>query len=202
MVALHKQTTINTRQHSTEFEYLAESFLKNRRALVFQKGIVSSFFGPQRKSFLLKTILYQLIAVIFMLLTASACQTGTPELQDGYYTAEAASFDSQGWKEFMTIYVNQDKIVTIEYNAKNASGFIRSWDMNNMRRMNAKTGTYHNKYARIYATALLSRQNPALISAAPGAAKPLKSFVLLAEASIAQAKKGDKTVSFVDLSYD
>ena len=135
-------------------------------------------------------------------LTAAAlggCSSNTPTLKDGYYSAEAAAFDSQGWKEYISIYVNEDKIVTAEYNAKNASGFLRSWDMDNMRRINAETGVYPNKYARAYTEALLNRQNPAHINAMPGAGRALKSFQLLAEAAIARARGGDKTVAVVEL---
>lgn len=134
--------------------------------------------------------------VLALVVGCSADSTG---LKEGYYTAEAASFDSQGWKRFMTIYVNQDRIVTVEYNAKNASGFLRSWDMDNMRRMNAETGTYPNKYARAYAVSLINRQDPALIDAVPGAAGHLEPFQLLAQAAVEQARKGDKSVAFVQL---
>ena len=202
MVTLQKQTVMNAKQHSTGLECLTVIFPNNRDSSVLQQDITHALLCPYHKSLILKVIFCQIFMLVFMLLSGSGCLADVPQLRDGYYTAEAASFDSQGWKEFMTIYVNQAKIVTIEYNAKNASGFIRSWDMNNMRLMNAETGTYHNKYARIYATALLSRQNPALVNAVPGAAKPCESFVLLAEAAIAQARKGDKTVSFVELPYD
>lgn len=119
--------------------------------------------------------------------------------QEGYYTAEATSFDSLGWKRFISIYVNQDRIVTVEYNAKNASGFLRSWDMDNMRLINSESGTYPNKYIRSYAGDLLNRQDPALVDPVPGAVKYLKSFQLLAEAAIGRARKGDKNVAFVEL---
>lgn len=137
--------------------------------------------------------------LLLALALTGGCSSETSGLQEGYYTAEAVAYDSRGWKRYMTIYVNQDKIVTVEYNAKNASGFIRSWDMDNMRRMNAESGTYPNKYARAYAVALLNRQDPALIDAVPGAANHLESFQLLAEAALERARKGDKTVIFVQL---
>lgn len=138
-----------------------------------------------------------------VLVPVVGCSSGsdgdTAGLKEGYYTAEAVSFDSQGWKRFMTIYVNQDRIVTVEYNAKNASGFLRSWDMDNMRRMNAESGTYPSKYARAYAVSLINRQDPAKIDAVPGAAGHLESFQRLAEAAVDRARKGDKSVAFVQL---
>jgi major membrane immunogen (membrane-anchored lipoprotein) len=120
-------------------------------------------------------------------------------LADGYYTAEVASFDAYGWKEFVSIYVNNNKIATVEYNAKNESGFIKSWDMDYMRVMNAADGTYPNKYTRAYSVSLLNRQDPHRIDALAGATYSYITFRLLAAAAIAQARAGDKNVALVDL---
>ena len=144
----------------------------------------------------------RLIAVTLMLSAlggCSGCSSGSSGLRDGYYTAEAADFDHLGWKEYLTIYVNNNTIVTAEYNAKNASGFLRSWDMDYMRRMNKATGTYPNKFSRAYTSALLNRQNPNQINAIYGAEQSHKIFQLLAEAAIDRARAGDKKVAFVSL---
>ena len=130
----------------------------------------------------------------------TACQTETTDLKDGYYTAQAASFNRYGWKEFITIYVNNNTIVTAEYNAKNASGFIRSWDMDNMRQRRRAVGTYPNKYARAYTVALLNRQDPAQVQAVAGAEAAHRNFQALAAAAIARARDGNKMVAFVSLS--
>lgn len=141
-----------------------------------------------------------LLAVMLLSsLFSSACSQNALGMQDGYYTAETASFDKDGWKEYIAIYVNDNKIITVEYNAKNSSGFIKSWDMQYMRNMNEASGTYPNKYARAYAVALLNRQNPAKVDAITGATHSGVKFQLLAEAAIAQAKAGDKKVAFVEL---
>lgn len=143
--------------------------------------------------------------LIFMALTLafaislSACSTTASEMKDGYYTAEAADFDQYGWKEFITVYVNNNKIITVEYNAKNASGFIKSWDLDYMRTMNSECGTYPNEYARSYSVSLLNWQDPAKVDAVTGATHSYSSFQVLAEAVIAQARAGDKQVAFVTL---
>jgi major membrane immunogen (membrane-anchored lipoprotein) len=121
-------------------------------------------------------------------------------LQDGYYTAEMSDFDDHGWKEFVSIHVNNGRIDTVEYNARNASGFIKSWDPEYMRRMNAIDGTYPNKYTRMYATALLASQDPGSIDAISGATNSYHTFILLAEAVLEQAKAGIKQVAFVKAS--
>jgi major membrane immunogen (membrane-anchored lipoprotein) len=128
-------------------------------------------------------------------------QNPTPEMlpdvmKDGYYTAEAAEY-YRGWKEFLSIYVNNGRIVTAEYDAKNASGFIKSWDMEYMRRMNESDGNYPNKYTRTYVFELISRQGIDGIDAMSGATESCELFKALAEAVIARAKAGDKQVAFV-----
>ena len=62
------------------------------------------------------------LLLLASLLTACGSPTG---LQDGYYTAQAAEFNF-GWKEYITILVKGGRIISVEYNAENARGFIKS----------------------------------------------------------------------------
>ena len=102
-----------------------------------------------------------LILAGMMLFTACGEQTG---LQDGYYTAQAADFNF-GWKEYITIMVKGGSIVSVEYNAENASGFIKSWDNAYMQTMLHSNGTYPNEYTRYYAGQLLEGQGETQIDA-------------------------------------
>ena len=85
--------------------------------------------------------------LLLTLLTGCSDKTTETALQDGYYTAQAAEF-SHGWKEYITIMVKGGNIVSVEYNAENASGFIKSWDSNYMQVMLNAQGTYPNEYTR------------------------------------------------------
>lgn len=140
-----------------------------------------------------------LITVLTLAVLLSSCSQDNAELQDGYYSAEAAEFDTHGWKEYITIYVRANKIVTVEYNARNASGFIKSWDIDYMRNMQMTDGTYPNEYSRVYAVSLLNWQNPSGVDAVSGATHSHNSFKLLAEAAIAQARDGYKQVALVEM---
>ena len=122
----------------------------------------------------------------------------TKIMSNGYYVAEMKDFDSYGWKEFVSIYVNNGHITTVEYNAKNASGFIKSWDQNYMREMNAVEFTYPNKYAREYAFALLNFQDLERIDVVSGATYSYHTFIPLAQAVIEQAKKGNNQIALVE----
>jgi major membrane immunogen (membrane-anchored lipoprotein) len=134
-------------------------------------------------------------------LALSSCEeAGRGPLRDGYYTAEARDFDSHGWKEFVTLGVDNGRINSVEYNAKNASGFIKSWDMDYMRAMNAADGTYPNEYTRYYGEQLLQKQDAAAVDALSGATHSYGSFNLLAGRALDKAKTGDTSVSLVNIA--
>lgn len=134
------------------------------------------------------------LALTVSLLTACGGQEG---LQDGYYTAQAAEF-SHGWKEYITIMVKGGKIVSVEYNAENASGFIKSWDNAYMQNMLHVQGTYPNEYTRYYAGQLLEGQGEEEIDALTGAPHSYGSFQVLAQAALEQAQKGDSSIVIVN----
>lgn len=118
-------------------------------------------------------------------------------LKDGYYTAQMSDY-SHGWKEYVTICVMEDKIVSVEYNAENASGFIKSWDIAYMKNMNRVQETYPNKYTREYAAQLLENQGAGDIDAVSGATTSGGNFVRLAAAVLEQAHNGDPAVAIVE----
>ncbi|MCI8994979.1 MAG: FMN-binding protein [Lachnospiraceae bacterium] len=129
-----------------------------------------------------------------LLLTACGDKNG---LQDGYYTAQAAEF-SHGWKEYITIMVKGGKIVSVEYNAENASGFIKSWDNAYMQNMLHVAGTYPNEYTRYYANQFLEGQGESEIDALSGASSSYDSFQVLVQAVLEQARKGDSSIVMVN----
>ena len=140
-------------------------------------------------------VLLSALAVMALLLVAG-CASEESLLKDGYYTAEATDFDGEGWKDFITMYVYNGRIVSVEFNAKSASGFIRSWDIGHMRAVNEEIRVFPRKYTRIYSGILLEDQGIDKITPLPGPSR-VKSyhttFMLLAEAAIMQARKGDKS---------
>ena len=137
--------------------------------------------------------------VLLLALPLSACSEKTA-LQDGYYTAQAADF-SHGWKEFVTIMVKGGSIVSVEYNAENASRFIKSWDNAYMQNMLHSNGTYPNEYTRYYASQLLEGQGQGQIDALSGASSSWGSFQKLSEAVLEQARLGDSSIAMVDTSH-
>jgi major membrane immunogen (membrane-anchored lipoprotein) len=118
-------------------------------------------------------------------------------MRDGYYTAEARELDEHGWKEYVTIYVSGGRILTVEYNAVNESGFVKSWDMDYMRVMNAVHGTYPNAYTRHYAAQLIRTQDAEKIDVISGATNSWHAFKLLSDAAMENARSGSDSVGTV-----
>lgn len=140
-------------------------------------------------------ILLVLMAVSLLVVGMTGC-IGNQTLHDGYYTAQQAEF-SHGWREFITIMVKGGKIVSVEYNAENSSGFIKSWDNAYMQTMLRINGTYPNEYTRYYASQLLEGQGEGSTDALTGASSSFKSFQKFSAAVIEQAKKGDSSIIIV-----
>ena len=152
-------------------------------------------------AFFMKLRYFILITVtaLFVVSLLGACsQKDAGTLVDGYYTAERVDYHPiNGWEEYITLYVRNDKIVTIEYNAKNKSGFIKSWDMKYMYDMR-NFETYPNHYTRDYAAQFISKYNTdEEIDCIAGATHSFHQFELLTSAAINKAKTGDKTVALV-----
>lgn len=145
----------------------------------------------------------RIVAILLSLLLAAsaltACGSQT-KLEDGYYTAQMSEF-SHGWKEYITILVKGGSIVSVEYNAENASGFIKSWDNAYMQNMFHVNGTYPNEYTRYYANQLLEGQGEGAINAISGASSSHGTFQLLAAAVLEQARKGDSSIVIVDAAH-
>ncbi|HHU06629.1 MAG TPA: FMN-binding protein [Clostridiales bacterium] len=147
---------------------------------------------------MIKRRLILLICALGLMLVLGSCNSNQQELKDGYYSAEMKNYRN-GWKEFVTIRVSGGEIVSVEYNAKNASGFIKSWDMRYMRNMSARMGTYPNRYTRSYAAYFLDAQTPGFADTVTGASVSGKSFRAMCKALLEKARAGDATLAIVDV---
>lgn len=147
----------------------------------------------------MKKIFTMILSLLLAVSLLTACGD-QEELQDGYYTAQASEF-SHGWKEYITILVKGGNIISVEYNAENASGFIKSWDNAYMQLMLHVQGTYPNEYTRYYANQFLEGQGEGDIDALTGASFSHGSFQILAQAVLEQARRGDSSIVFVDTAH-
>ncbi len=138
--------------------------------------------------------------LLFLFLTASLLLSGCgsrSEMKDGFYTAEMSDY-SFGWKEYVCIMVKSGKIVSVEFNAKDPSGYIKAWDNNYMKNMLPVSGTYPNEYTRYYASELIEQQADIKVDALSGATNSGNNFAKLSAAVIKQATKGDSQTVIVE----
>lgn len=117
-------------------------------------------------------------------------------LKDGFYTAQMSDY-SHGWKEYLCIMVKDDQIVYAEFNAKNASGYIKAWDNAYMESMAAVQDTYPNEYTRKYVAQLIEAQDTAGVDTVSGATSSGNNFMKLAAAVIEQAADGNPNTVIV-----
>ena len=105
---------------------------------------------------------------------------------------------SHGWKEYVKICVMDNKIVSVEFNAQNPSGFIKAWDNAYMKNMNSVEGTYPNRYTRTYAAELLADQSADDIDIVTGASHSGGNFRRLEAAVLECAEKGNTETVIVE----
>lgn len=122
--------------------------------------------------------------------------TRSGTMKNGYYTAEMSEYD-HGWKEYVCILVKNGSIISIEFNAKDPSGFIKAWDNSYMKNMKLVSGTYPNEYTRLYGSGLIETQDIEKVDMVSGASNSGGHFYKLVNAAVEQAKKGNPNVKLV-----
>ena len=137
-----------------------------------------------------------LLSVMVFCLCLAGCGNAEGAMKNGYYTAEMEEYD-HGWKEYVCIFVKNDTIVSIEFNAKDPSGFIKAWDNAYMENMKPISGTYPNEYTRLYGTSLLESQDIEAVDIVTGATNSGNNFYKLVSAAMEQAREGDSEVAVV-----
>ncbi len=137
-----------------------------------------------------------MLCLLLLCSALSVCGCGS-KMKDGFYTAEMSEY-SHGWKEYLCIMVKDGTITYAEYNAKNSSGYIKSWDNAYMENMITVNGTYPNEYTRNYVSQLLETQDPESVDAISGASSSGANFKKLSAAAIRQAVKGDPSTIVVE----
>ncbi len=140
---------------------------------------------------------FMIFLLLLVMLLLSGCKKQESRMEDGFYSVEMSDYN-KGWKEFVTIRVSDGKIVTVEYNARNASGFIKSWDIPYMRMMNEEKGTYPNRYTRAYAASFLAVQSDKGIDTVSGASTSGGNFQKMASLLMEKAREGDTSLGIVE----
>lgn len=139
---------------------------------------------------------YIIAAMLLICVVLSGCRDGRG-YKDGYYTAQMADYN-HGYKEYVCILIKNNHIISVEFNAKDYSGYIKSWDNGYMNRMKSAQGTYPNEYTRKYAAQLVESQDIEKVDAVTGASNSGNNFVRLVRAALENAAKGNQEVAVVE----
>ena len=126
--------------------------------------------------------------LICLLLCVSACAAllagcgSAPEKQDGQYRAEYAQFDEYGWKDYVTVTVEENKVTAVEFDAVNELGEKKSENASYRESMEAITKTYPEKFCAEYGEQYIEKQEAKDLDAIAGATKSHDSLVTLLSA--------------------
>ena len=140
----------------------------------------------------LKRIGAVIVCILMLLLTFTACSTDFV-FQDGTYTAEFEAFDSNGYKEYLIITVEDSVVSRIEYDAEDKDGNLRSEDESYRTDMEAMEGTYPSQYVRDLINQYMEKHDIQKIDIVAGATYASKNFVTLFVALEPSMSAGNET---------
>lgn len=120
-------------------------------------------------------------------------------LIDGEYKAEFAEFDSNGYKDFLRVTVKDGKISSVEYNAMDANGNLKTDDEKFGAKMEKVNGTSPKRFSADLANQLIENGNIEGVDDVAGATWSSNSFRALFNALHENnMQTGDTTVAIVE----
>lgn len=149
----------------------------------------------------MKKTLFSITLLTLLTLLFSACvsEPAAP-LQNGSYSVTFDDFDSTGWKAYLILHVNDQKIENVEYDYIGSTangGRLKSEDSSYAEAMFSVAGTKPELYIRQLVESLLTHQDPDKIEVVSGATTSTKDFKRFAELAIEAAIKGDTSLIIV-----
>ncbi len=140
---------------------------------------------------------FLLIACLLFVGLLAACG-GSKVYQDGEYRAEFAKFDSYGYKDYLTLTVEDGSITKVEYNARDAEGLLRTEDEKYAQEMEAVRETYPELYTTNLINQLLEKQDIEKVDMIAGATYSSDSFKALFTALEENMQEGNTELLLVE----
>lgn len=123
-----------------------------------------------------------------------------PLYEDGTYRVEADAYDDHGWKPFVELTITKDKITDVKFDYTNESGGLKTADAQYKASMEAKNGTYPEKYSKELTQQLIQKQVISQVDAITGATTSSKNFKALVEYALDDmAEVGNKEPGIIKL---
>jgi len=118
--------------------------------------------------------------------------------KDGVYHAEFKDYDSHGWKEYVDVQVDGNKVTVLTFDGVNADGAKKSEDEDYRASMEPVKGTYPAKYYADIVNQYLESQKYKDVTTVAGATVSTNNFKTLMAALESNMKSGDTTAVIVD----
>lgn len=120
--------------------------------------------------------------------------------EDGKYRVEGDAFDDYGWKPFVEVQITDGKIAGVTFDAENEAKELKSKDQEYKKNMEAKTGTYPEKYSSELQQRLIDKQIISQVDAVTGATQSSNDFKALVEYALDDmAEVGDTQTAVIKL---
>lgn len=139
-----------------------------------------------RKNIAVLLILFLALPTVF----ASGC-TGDVNIPDGTYRAEFADYDALGYKDFVEVVIQDNKVIDVFANAQ--SGLDGSYKLQNeslRAQMEGISNTYPEKFYTDLANQYLSNPKASEIEIVAGATESSNNFIILLKALEKALKAG------------
>lgn len=146
-----------------------------------------------------KTLKYVVIFLILLTFFGCTQQKKQQALVDGTYTAEFKDYDAYGYKDFITVEVENGLVVKVQFDGKNAEGALKTGDEKYQNDMEKTQETAPKRYTADLSNQLLEKGDIAQVDDIAGATWSSECFKALYNALLqANMATGDTATLLVD----
>lgn len=105
---------------------------------------LTKLFAPTGGGLATKSFIKLMTPMLANMISGGAQEITAPKYVNGTYRAEFTDFDENGWKSYVVLQINNDKVTIKEFDANNkeTDTFKRSMDDESNQKMKETTGTY------------------------------------------------------------
>lgn len=145
-----------------------------------------------------KLLSLALCAALTMSMTACAeGQLNSAVLVDGTYRAEFLDFDTNGWKDYVEVTIEDGELYEVVYDSIDENNKLKSKDESYKAEMEAIVGTYPAKYNQDLINQFIQSGKVTSVDIVAGATESTGNFKTLIIAAMENATVGDTETEIV-----
>lgn len=148
----------------------------------------------------MKRVLSFFLCAVFFVVSLTSCVSAQNNSNyiDGTYNASFINYDSYGYKDYLRVVVEDGIIATVEYDAVNENGGLRSEDFDYEQRMEGQKDTYPRRYSADLVNRFLESKDLKNIDTIAGATWSSECFIALITALEENLKTGNTQTLLVE----